>query len=107
MAVAHGVDEVALAFTSDAWSPTYRSRARAVRARAPEFQAAAHADGITTLGGFVLTPYRPGTDRALMVVPHDVPSSAALDTALARIRARYGARTAGLVALQLAYARPH
>lgn len=105
--VADGVDEVALAFTADAWSRTYRSRALAVRDVAANADAIAQANEITTLGGLVLIADGPDMTGLRMVALRNVQPAAALDTALAHIGERYGARTARLVALQLEYPRPH
>jgi transcriptional regulator GlxA family with amidase domain len=97
MALAPGLDEVALALVADAWSRTYRSRAVTLAA-----------GPVTSRSGVRILPDRPadgwGGDR--------LPASAwarrpaqALDGALAAIADRYGARTADVVAMQLEYPR--
>jgi hypothetical protein len=99
IALASGVDEVALALVADAWSRTYRSRV------------------VTFAGTAAAQPTRTG----LRLVPDHVaarwpaarrlpalgerPPAAAVDQALHGIAARYGRRTADLVAMQLEYPR--
>jgi putative intracellular protease/amidase len=95
-----GVDEIALAFTSDAYSRTFRSKALTV----------ATVDGILkTKRGIELVPDR--TDASndithmLDPLPDDRPIRA-LDRTLEAIRCRYGERDAAFVALQVEYPWP-
>ena len=93
--VAPGVDEIALAFTADAFSRTYRSRALTVASdRSP----------LPTRRGLKLIPDRAasGTSTDLPPVATDHPARA-LDTALEAISTRYGSPTADFVAVQLEY----
>ena len=94
--VSDGVDEIALAFTTDAFSRTYRSRAVTTAATAV----------VRTRGGLELLVDRPGaaTDVSFMLPspPTEQPARA-LDDSLTAIAARYGDDTAGFVALQLEY----
>lgn len=94
--VATGVDEIALALTADAYSRTYRSRARTVaHERAP----------IATRRGLTLVPDDTSAERVhgmLDAVASERPARA-LDAALDGIAGRYGAPTATFVALQLEY----
>ena len=93
--VTDGMDGIALALQSDAWSRTYRSR---LIARNPS-GAAISTEGVRFLtekdlsSTSVLTPVAGG--------PIEV-----LDTTLGAISERYGETTARLVALQLEYAWP-
>jgi putative intracellular protease/amidase len=97
--VAEGIDEVSLALVADAWSRTYRSRAVTFsREKGP----------ITTSNGLRLVPDRiaaswPADARLPSRV--DRPPARALDDALGDIAARYGDRTAEVVAMQLEYVR--
>jgi transcriptional regulator GlxA family with amidase domain len=94
-----GVDEVSLALVADAWSRTYRSDA---------FTFATTGNKVETRNGIRVVP-----DRVSAETPADQPLRAllgmrpadALDAALAAIADRYGARTAGVVAMQLEYPR--
>lgn len=92
-----GVDEVTLALVADAWSRTYRSGAVTV----------ADADlPVRTRSGLRIVPDRVAGDGALawtLAQPGDVPPVPALDRALHAIAARYGGRTADVVAMQLEY----
>jgi transcriptional regulator GlxA family with amidase domain len=95
--LAPGIDEVSLALVADAWSRTYRSRA-VTFARA--------ADAQRSLGGIQILP-----DEVVASWPserrlpsnHDQPPAQALDHALRGVAARYGMRTAEVVAMQLEY----
>lgn len=93
--IAPGVDEIALALTADAYSRTYRSRARTA-ADAP----------IVTRRGLRVLPDLPSQNSALRAtvpaVATDLPARA-LDTALWDIGERYGTPTADFVATQLEY----
>ena len=96
--VAAGVDEIALAFTADAYSRTGRSRAYAV---------SASAGPVRTLGGLNLLPDRVvgsglSVDHTLPALG-TAPAAHALDTALAGIAARYGRSTAYGVSLSFEY----
>ena len=94
---APGVDEVALALTADAWSRTRRSWAYSV---------AATTAPIATRRGLTLLPDRQfGRDEPSILLPSadGIPATRELDRALAGIEARYGERTAALVAVQIEY----
>ncbi len=92
-----GMDEVSLALAADAWSRTYRSSVT-IYAAAPR--------AMESRNGVRLVP-----DRSWMNWPEDRRvstfsdrrASDALDQTLDAIRARYGERTTGVVALQLEY----
>jgi transcriptional regulator GlxA family with amidase domain len=92
-----GIDEVSLALVADAWSRTYRSRALT-------FASATAA--VPSLNGIRILPDRASgrwpPDLLLPAVGRRKPAEA-LDEVLAAIRARYGKRTAGIVAMQLEY----
>ena len=94
-----GVDEVSLALVADAWSRTYRSRAVTF----------SHTDGAQqSRNGIRIVPDQvaaswPG--ERLLPAPGDRQPARALDEALRGITARYGMRTADLVAMQLEYPR--
>jgi len=94
-----GIDEVSLALVADAWSRTYRSRA-------VTFAGAAGAqetrNGIRILPDQVASSW-PG-ERLLPAIGDRQPARA-LDQALDAIAARYGMRTADVVAMQLEYPR--
>ena len=94
-----GVDEVSLALVADAWSRTYRSRA-------VTFAGAAGAQ--PTRNGLRILPEQVATDwpaeRRLPAIGA-LPPAKALDQALLEIEARYGTRTADIVAMQLEYPR--
>jgi transcriptional regulator GlxA family with amidase domain len=97
--VAPGVDEVTLALVADAWSRTYRSRA---------ITFARDAGPLLTRGGVRLVPDRTADgwpeDERVSAPPH-APPALALDLTLDQIAARYGTRTAAVVAMQLEYPR--
>jgi transcriptional regulator GlxA family with amidase domain len=99
IALAPGVDDVSLALVADAWSRTYRSRV-------VTFASTAGAQPTRT--GLRLVPdqvtARWPAERRLPAIG-DRPPAAALDQALHGIAARYGRRTADLVAMQLEYPR--
>jgi putative intracellular protease/amidase len=94
--LAPGVDEVSLALVADAWSRTYRSRAVTF---------ASSAGPLPTRSGLRVVPDQVGApDRAPLVPAFgDERPAEALDGALRGIAARYGARTAEVVAMQLEY----
>lgn len=91
--MADGADEIALALAADAWSRTYRSRARTV---------AAAAGPVRMRHGLRVLPDRVGALPAAT----DVVPLRALDRALDDIGQRYGRRTAEFVGLQLEYPWP-
>ncbi|QUD87616.1 DJ-1/PfpI family protein [Phenylobacterium montanum] len=94
--VAPGQDELALAFTADAWSRTYRSRCVTV----------GKSGTVRLAYGLELIVDRTGDGGRLdlMLPPlSDERPAASLDTALAAIARRYGRPTAGFVALQVEY----
>ncbi len=93
-----GVDEVSLALVADAWSRTYRSRARTFAARE---------DVIETREGVRILPDRIASEwpSARRIVVDDSKPARQLDGALGAIEARYGVRTADVVAMQLEYPR--
>jgi len=89
-----GMDEVSLALVADAWSRTYRSRARTY---------AMSADGARSRGGLRILPDEVrsnGQASALRPAIGEHPA-AALASALHGIERRYGAPTARVVAMQL------
>jgi transcriptional regulator GlxA family with amidase domain len=94
-----GMDEVTLALVADAWSRTYRSRARTF---------AATADGQLSRNGLLIVP-----DRIQAEWPdgHRVPPiggkppAVALNDVLQSIAQRYDQPTSDLVAMQLEYRR--
>jgi transcriptional regulator GlxA family with amidase domain len=95
--VSDGVDEIALAFTADAWSRSFRSKA---------FSVAARAGGVRLRRGLTLAPdaARPiSADDRVVRVPTQQPASA-LPKSLTTIAEVYGDETAAFVALQLEYA---
>ena len=95
--VAAGVDEIALAYTADAWSRSKRSQVYAVAADTPS---------LSTLHGLTLLPDGAAVAglEMLPAPPADTPPGAALDLSLEAIAKRYGAATARLVALEFEYA---
>lgn len=97
LALTPGMDEVSLALTADAWSRTYRSRAVTFAA-----------GPVTSRNGVRLLPDEAGADwpaaRRLPAVGDRAPARA-LDETLKGIDARYGARTANVVAMQLEFSR--
>lgn len=92
-----GVDEVSLALVADAWSRTYRSRAVTF---------STSAGPLPTRSGLRVLPdaigERPRADELLPALGERSPARA-LDDALREIAARYGQRTAAVVAMQLEY----
>ncbi|HWW71365.1 MAG TPA: DJ-1/PfpI family protein [Duganella sp.] len=94
--VAAGVDEIALAYTADAWSRSKRSRVYSV---------AADTKPVRTLHGLTLLPDSDGTETLDMLPGLSIGAAAAktLDQALNSIAGRYGNRTARLVALEFEY----
>jgi transcriptional regulator GlxA family with amidase domain len=92
-----GVDEVSLALVADAWSRTYRSRA-------VTFSSSDSA--LESRNGIQIVPDRVTSrwpaDLRLPAIANRQPARA-LDEALDAIHARYGARTAYFVAMQLEY----
>ena len=94
-----GIDEVSLALVADAWSRTYRSRAVTV---------AGSAGAVETRNGLRIIPDKIApawpTEKLLPDVGDRNPAEA-LDEALLAISARYGDRTADVVAVQLEYPR--
>ncbi len=100
LALKPDLDEVTLALVADAWSRTYRSQAVTF---------AESATPITTANGVRIIPDDVVTRwPAPQVLPamDDLPPAQALNESLEGIAARYGARTADLVAMQLEYAPP-
>lgn len=95
LAAAPGFDEVALAFTADAWSRTYRSHVQIVSA----------AETIRSRHGLVLRRDRPASAEPSTpaIALADRPSGKTLDTVLNDIGGRHGPSTARFVALQLEY----
>ena len=94
MQLVPGMDEVSLGLVADAWSRTYRSRVAT-------FAAAPHP--VRTRAGLQVVPDRvAAVGRGEVVVAIGAPRPVdALDHALAGIVARYGKRTADVVAMQL------
>jgi transcriptional regulator GlxA family with amidase domain len=92
-----GIDEVSLALIADAWSRTYRSRALTF---------SRSASAVVSRNGIRIVPDRASinaaADRLLPAVGQRKPAEA-LDEALVAIEARYGTRTASIVAMQLEY----
>jgi putative intracellular protease/amidase len=99
IALAPGVDEVALALVADAWSRTYRSRA-VTFADTASTQPTRH--GIRIFPDQAVTSW-PAARR--LPALGERPPAVALDQALHGIATRYGRRTADLVAMQLEYPR--
>lgn len=91
--VSDGVDEIALAFTADAWSRTGRSKALAL-ADAP----------VTTRDGLVILPDAPAATQRVLPAPSGTLAARALDAALEAIATAYGRSTAYGVALSFEYA---
>jgi putative intracellular protease/amidase len=94
-----GIDEVSLALVADAWSRTYRSKATTF---------ATSSEPVETRNGIRVLPERTATDDPAEMridsFAHRRPVDA-LDQALLAITARYGERTANVVAMQLEYPR--
>lgn len=91
------LDEVSLALVADAWSRTYRSSVTTF---------ANSASTVESRHGIRLIPDQSGTGwpQSLRVAfPVAQKPAEALDLALGHIAARYGARTADVVAMQLEY----
>jgi hypothetical protein len=97
--LAPGADEVSLALVADAWSRTYRSRALTFAA-SPETREMRH--GTRIIPDRIAASW-PAEQRLPMM--ENEPPAIALDQTLQRIAARYGTRTADVVALQLEYQR--
>jgi transcriptional regulator GlxA family with amidase domain len=95
-----GVDEVSLALVADAWSRTYRSRAVTFSRTEGTRESV---NGIRIVPDQVTADW-PAAQRLPAI--GDQPPARALEQALQGITARYGARTADFVALQLEYPRP-
>ena len=96
--VADGVDDVALAFTTDAWSRTRRSEALTVADTSRD---------VVTAGGLLVVPnLRTGDERidTLLPPPSATLAAASLPTTLQEIADTYGDKTALFVAVQLEYA---
>ena len=94
LALADGVDEVAVALTADAWPRTYRASLRTF-APTPE---------VTSRRGLRLLADATGTPQHPIALPSA--GSSAVDGVLGEIASRYGAATADFVALQLEYDGP-
>jgi putative intracellular protease/amidase len=96
--LAAGVDDIALAFTADAYSRTGRSQA---------YSLSATAQPVLTRHGLMIVPDRIADvgDALNQVLPafDATPPALALDTAIAGIERRYGRRTAYGVALDFEY----
>lgn len=92
-----GVDELALSFTADAWSRTYRSQALSVAPTAEPL--------MTRRGLTVLPDRREGETSYTRVLPppSQIDPAHALPTALGEIAELYDKGTASFVALQLEY----
>ncbi|PYB77656.1 thiamine biosynthesis protein ThiJ [Rhizobium wuzhouense] len=87
-----GVNEVALALVSDAWSRTYRSKVVATSSAA----------SVRTHSGLHLISDRAPAGAAAIAIS-DEPALGQFDQALDDIEKRYGKRTKDVVALQLEY----
>lgn len=99
IALTPAIDEVSLALIADAWSRTYRSHAVTF---------AATAEARTSRSGLRILPDRIAADWPAGQTPPaavELPPARALDQTLQAIDARYGARTADFVAMQLEYPR--
>jgi putative intracellular protease/amidase len=97
IAVAAGVDEIALALTADSWSRTRKSWA---------FSVAPSPAPLRTRRGLILLPDRqPGAGEPAVMLPSfdRLPAAQALDRALQGIEERYGEPTAAFVAVQIEY----
>ncbi|MGL9616798.1 DJ-1/PfpI family protein [Bradyrhizobium sp. U531] len=93
------VDEVSLALIADAWSRTSRSRALTF---------ATTAEARISRGGLRILPDQVAADWPAKLTPPAaiaLPPARALEQTLRDIDARYGARTADFVAMQLEYPR--
>jgi transcriptional regulator GlxA family with amidase domain len=93
-----GMDEVSLALVADAWSRTYRSHVGSFSRTG---------SSVRTRSGLRIVPDRVADTAGseLLQVDWTLPPADALDEALKGIEARYGARTASVVAMQLEYPR--
>jgi hypothetical protein len=95
-----GMDEVSLALVADAWSRTYRSRAKTF---------AGSPAPVETMNGLRIVADRTVADwprdRQVSTFPGRPPAEA-LDLTLAAITARYGKRTTKVVTMQLEYPGP-
>ncbi|MDB5487173.1 MAG: transcriptional regulator [Reyranella sp.] len=94
-----GVDEVSLALVADAWSRTYRSRAVTFARTVGALQTR---DGLRIVPDEVAASWPAA--KTLPAIGDRRPADA-LDQTLLTIAARYGARTADLVGMQLEYPR--
>ena len=92
-----GIDEVSLALIADAWSRTYRSSAVTFAAGPVETRS-----GLRIIPDETVTDW-PGQQK--LSAMEGVPPAKALDDTLRGIEARYGQRTADIVAMQLEYPR--
>ena len=95
-----GMDEVSLALVADAWSRTYRSSAASY---------AATPEPVVTKNGVRIVPDRTGASLPAgqrVSTFADLGPAVALDRVLDAITARFGRRTADVVAMQLEYPRP-
>jgi hypothetical protein len=95
-----GVDEVSLAQVADVYSRTYRSRVVTF---------AATADPVRTRSGLRIFPEEAATgwpSQQLTPSFQQEPAASAVNAALHGVQARYGMRTADLVAMQLEYRLP-
>ena len=92
-----GIDEVSLALVADAWSRTYRSRAVMFAHNANALESR---NGIRIIPDEVAMNWR--AERLLPAIGDRRPAEA-LDETLRAIAARYGMRTANVVAMQLEY----
>ncbi len=99
IALTPDVDEVSLALIADAWSRTSRSGALTF---------APTAEALISRGGLRILPDQVAADWPAKLMPPAaiaLPPARALDQTLRDIDARYGARTADFVAMQLEYPR--
>lgn len=93
------MDEISLALVADAWSRTYRSRSSTF---------AVSSDAVRSRNGVRIVPDSTGVEwpkRNLASIFPDEKPAHALDLTLDAITARYGNRTADVVAMQLEYPR--
>ncbi|MEQ3746251.1 MAG: DJ-1/PfpI family protein [Henriciella sp.] len=93
--IADGVDELSLAFVTDAWSRTYKSRCHTV----------SDAAEVTSLNGLTIIPDKSHAEasRLKMLPKLNVLPGQALDLVLDQIESRYSRSTASIVAVQLEY----
>jgi putative intracellular protease/amidase len=95
--VAAGVDEIKLAWQTEAYTATLRGRVLTV---------AANSEPVRTAGGMLLLPDRVnGQDKLDWTLPpqDDSPAGSVLDKALADISSKYGPGSARLVVLETEY----